>query len=102
MAYGDPHVRSFSGYECDLMGVGVFWLVSSPQLEVQTFHCPLQRAGSPLPASSISAIAVRALSNESQADTLVIIDTIVLGESPHCHHDPNPEPVLDPAVHHHC
>jgi hypothetical protein len=42
-SWGDPHITSWSGHKCDLMGLGVFPYVEKEGLEVQAWHCPLKR-----------------------------------------------------------
>ena len=37
---GDPHITTFSGHHCDLMGLGVFPLVQMGELVAQVYHCP--------------------------------------------------------------
>ena len=59
VAIGDPHAITFSGFHCDLMGLGAFPMVDLPNLRVHTFHCPV-RAGIREGASTIAAIAMRA------------------------------------------
>ena len=66
--HGDPHVTNFLGHErCDLFGVGLFSLVSLPNIEVQAFFCPPPRViknpdvgrSSVLKPSYMSALAIR-------------------------------------------
>jgi hypothetical protein len=66
--HGDPHVSNFLGDErCDLFGIGLFSLVSLPNVEVQAFFCPPPRViknpdvgrRSVLKPSYMSAIAIR-------------------------------------------
>ena len=37
---GDPHITTFGGHTCDLMGLNVFPLVALPGLTAHVFHCP--------------------------------------------------------------
>jgi len=64
---GDPHVTSFSGLKCDLMGVGVFPLVelndpcATKAVHVQSFHCPMIWATPESGQQSVNAgVAIKA------------------------------------------
>ena len=56
---GDPHCFAFSGYKCDMMGLGAFPLVRLPGILVDTFHCPVLESAVRAGASTIAGLAMR-------------------------------------------
>ena len=40
LSTGDPHMKTFAGHHCDLMGLGVYTMVELENMRVNTFHCP--------------------------------------------------------------
>ena len=69
-SHGDPHISTFSGHRCDLMGLGVYPLVELPDLTAQSWHCHATQGWDH--ASTNVGVAMRAGS-----DTVTIIGDAV-------------------------
>lgn len=68
---GEEHFKTFSGYHCEHMGLGVYPMVDLPVAAVQAFNCPTL-GGSEMGASTIAGVAMR-----SGSDNVVIIGSDV-------------------------
>jgi len=55
---GDPHVISFSGYECIARGSGAFQAYKKGNVKIQTFHCPTAGHRGEKGASNVVAAAI--------------------------------------------
>jgi len=55
---GDPHVVSFSGYQCSAQGSGAFLAYKKGSVKIQTFHCPSTGYRGDHGASNVVAAAI--------------------------------------------
>lgn len=68
-------MKTFSGYNCDFMGLGAFPMVHLPHVRVHTFHCPL--LGGEDGVSTIAGVAMRA------ANETVVVRGSTVRAAPH-------------------